>query len=302
VDTIGRVGDLNESRRTQKTMGDPEIPVAFATAVPMGELPTPIPIPSDYATPSAGGTTATTGTHPSLQSVQEELGRSSRIALPRGRSEHINENSIQQLQQQGYTRGLAESLIKTKRNFPLRFFLVDNSGSMQENDGHRFVETKKSSDVKLVSCTRWGEMQETVMYHCQLAGLIDAPTVFRLLNDPGAIHGPQQFTIAESSNSNFDHDLAVATSTIMNSSPGGVTPLVAHLREIRENVAAMESTLRQDGTRVAITIATYVLKISLSLASKIIANAILAIAHLKLFHYTLLHFFAVVTNFAIQLG
>lgn len=27
------------------------------------------------------------------------------------------------------------------------------------SDGHRFVETKKKDDVKVVSCTRWTEIQ-----------------------------------------------------------------------------------------------------------------------------------------------
>lgn len=239
-------------------MADHDIPIAYGTAIPMD----PMPVPMMATAPHTTATTSTTANdgRPSLQAAQGVMGRSSRVNLPQGASEKISENAIKQLQQQGYTRGLAISLIQTKRNFPLRIFLVDNSGSMQEKDGHRLVETARTNEVKLVPCTRWGEMQETVMYHSQMAALISAPTVFRLLNDPGAIHGPQQFSVAERGDAPYlvDQDLSVALSTVMNSEPGGVTPLVQHLKEIRDNVMALEPELRHNGTRVAITIATYV--------------------------------------------
>ncbi|KAL7523169.1 hypothetical protein ACHAXR_000050, partial [Thalassiosira sp. AJA248-18] len=48
----------------------------------------------------------------------------------------VPEQRIQQLTNQGYTRGLATSLAQTIKNFPLRIWVVDNSGSMQNTDGH----------------------------------------------------------------------------------------------------------------------------------------------------------------------
>jgi hypothetical protein len=140
--------------------------------------------------------------------------------------------------------------------FPLRIWIVDNSGSMNTSDGHRLVESPKNDSIKFVNCTRWAEMQQTVDYHTQLAALIRSPTVFRMLNDPGAINGPQQFSIAERGDQFIDEDLAIAQSTIMNSSPSGVTPLVQHLREIRSNILQLEPELRKNGTRVAVVIAT----------------------------------------------
>ena len=105
--------------------------------------------------------------------------------------------------------------------------------------------------------TRWKEMQETVEYHAQMAALLQSPTVFRLLNDPGRVVGPQQFSVAERDPTQFlDEDLAVATSTIQNAAPGGVTPLTGHLREIRENVILLEPQLRKNGTKVVVVLAT----------------------------------------------
>lgn len=38
--------------------------------------------------------------------------------------------------------------------------------------------------------------------------------------------------------------------------PGGVTPLIQHIQEIRQSVAELEPQLRADGCRVAIILAT----------------------------------------------
>ena len=158
-------------------------------------------------------------------------GRSSRVGLPTGKSYKLGDSDIRALQEQGFTRGLAQTLTRNNAAFPLRFWVVDNSGSMNIRDGHRIIETSQKNNVKLVDCTRWSEIQQTVEYHCQMASLLKAPTVFRLLNDPGKIAGPQQFSIAERGEDKIDEDLAVAMQTMRNTSPGGVTPLADHVRE-----------------------------------------------------------------------
>ena len=76
--------------------------------------------------------------------------------------------------------GLAKSLFSNAIEFPLRIWVVDNSGSMSITDGHRFVETSNSKQVKVVSCTRWAEIKETVLYHAEISALLQAPTVFRV--------------------------------------------------------------------------------------------------------------------------
>jgi hypothetical protein len=95
-----------------------------------------------------------------------------------------------------------------------------------------------------------------VEHHAQLAAILEAPTVFRMLNDPGRMAGPQQFSIAERGEDLIAEDLALASLTIKNSSPGGVTPLIGHLHEIHAQVAALECQLRATGSKVAIVLAT----------------------------------------------
>eukprot|EP00545_Synedropsis_sp_CCMP1620_P009423 CAMPEP_0119015600 /NCGR_PEP_ID=MMETSP1176-20130426/11282_1 /TAXON_ID=265551 /ORGANISM="Synedropsis recta cf, Strain CCMP1620" /LENGTH=390 /DNA_ID=CAMNT_0006968907 /DNA_START=136 /DNA_END=1308 /DNA_ORIENTATION=+ len=209
---------------------DPDIPIVSATVV--GAIPVP-------------------GDRPILMK-----GRSSRVHVPSQKSYKLRDDELLALQDQGFPRGLAKTLTHNNSAFPVRMWVVDNSGSMRIADGHRIVETRSSSNVKLVDCTRWSEIQQTVEYHARMAYLLKAPTVFRLLNDPGKIVGPQQFSIGEKGFNMLDDDLAVALQTMQNASPGGVTPLCEHIREIRDNVVAMSPTLREDGTKVAIILAT----------------------------------------------
>mmetsp|Transcript_27173 Transcript_27173/g.44910 ORF Transcript_27173/g.44910 Transcript_27173/m.44910 type:complete len:397 (+) Transcript_27173:237-1427(+) len=186
-----------------------------------------------------------------------EKGRSHRVVVPQNpSSKQLNSNEIQTLQAQGYTSGLIQSIARNNMTFPLRIWVVDNSGSMSINDGHRMVETGNNKDVRFVDCSRWAEIKETVEYHAQIAALLEAPTVFRLLNDPGKMCGPQQFSVAERGPDFIAEDLNIALNTIKSATPSGVTPLAEHVREIRENVRAMQEQLSENGQKVVIVLAT----------------------------------------------
>ena len=130
------------------------------------------------------------------------------------------------------------------------------SFSFPSHQGNRIIATKRKDDVKVIPCTRWKELQGTIEYHAQMAALLQAPTIFRLLNNPGAVVRPQQFAVATRGSEYIDADLSTALSTIMNASPGGVTPLVHHIREIQQEVAAMAPALTARGQRVAIVLAS----------------------------------------------
>jgi len=174
-------------------------------------------------------------------------------AAARGQSDPIDESSINMLLAQGYTRGLANSLNDTKKAFAKRIWIVDNSGSMNCTDGHRFVETRCKNDVKMVPCSRWEEIQECVQYHIQLACSIGAPTEFRFLNDPGAHVGPQRFIVAE--DSTYDRSKE-AMDIVRRARPTGVTPLTAHVMDIHREIRSIAPQLRAQGQKVAIVIAT----------------------------------------------
>jgi Mg-chelatase subunit ChlD len=250
IASFSRICSLPERRRRVNSdpfrlmnynakMTNPDIPVVYATPLPMN--------------PQFG---ATNGNTPPKQSLAHN--GSTRVFLPHEQQPHraLTESELRALRDQGYTDGLCQALARNNAIHVLRIWIVDNSGSMNSNDGHRLVETKQANDVKVVGCTRWTELQECVNYHVQLAALLEAPTVFRMLNDPGRVNGPQQFSIAERGPQMIGQDVSIALQTMRNSRPEGCTPLSRHIREIRDNVISMEASLRQNGTRVVIVIAT----------------------------------------------
>jgi hypothetical protein len=166
----------------------------------------------------------------------------------------IPESILKRLVDQGFTHSLARSLNETKQAFALRIWVIDNSGSMQKADGHRIIDNGKS-DVFMVNCSRWEEIRECVEYHIQLADIIDAPTRFRFLNDPGTRVGPQKFAIKDGSHA---HQLQAheALSLMRRAQPSGCTPLTEHIMEIYTEIFEMVPELRRTGQKVAIILAT----------------------------------------------
>jgi hypothetical protein len=171
------------------------------------------------------------------------------------RNDPLSEKQMDQLQQQGFTQGLAKSLEDMKEVFALRFWVVDNSGSMQKPDGHRIISSDQKS-VKMIPCSRWDEIVECVEYHIRLAALIEAPTRFRLLNNPGANIGAQQFSVAEDSSTPIPQQVQEATRIMRRARPGGCTPLTSHILEIHNEISQMAPELRRLGKKVVIVIAT----------------------------------------------
>lgn len=114
---------------------------------------------------------------------------SSRFQLPQAGISSLSDDTIQGLMDQGYTRGLAEALECNNLELPLAIWIVDNSGSMSKLDGHRVVQESNTGTMKLSSCTRWAEMQQTVEYHARLAATLQSPTVFRYAFPPVFFEG-----------------------------------------------------------------------------------------------------------------
>jgi len=174
--------------------------------------------------------------------------------------ERLNEKQVMQLVKQGFTPSLARSLDRAKDAFALRIWIVDNSGSMREADGHRIVDDMmgNANSIRFVDCTRWEEIRSTVEYHMQLASLIKAPTRFRMLNPARDFETAggliTELSIGMNGDLPFEADDKMAQ--LRRIQPEGSTPLTQHMREIREELIAMAPELRQTGQRVSIVIAT----------------------------------------------
>lgn len=162
---------------------------------------------------------------------------------------------VQCLMQQGFTRGLAHSVYRhSKEAFALRIWVLDNSGSMINYDGRKLVETKKRNQIKWVVCSRWEELKACAQYHAQMAGLLQAPTKFKLLNPPG--HVPQCYGVGELGLDMVDEEIQSFFNTLSETHPSGVTPLAWHLRDIYKMLAPMRDELRAEGKQVVVCLAT----------------------------------------------
>lgn len=170
-------------------------------------------------------------------------------SLVRAKSCFLVEEQRVDLEEMGYPRGLAAELGKNRSLFPARFWILDNSGSMLNNDGHTIRGTNS------VPCTRWSELQETIAYHAELAAVLQATSHFRMLNDPGFRAGPQEFSIADQGRTARE-EIANVQKIMQTAKPFGPTPLTGHLLDIADRIAEMEPTMRGRGLEAVVIIAT----------------------------------------------
>jgi hypothetical protein len=81
-----------------------------------------------------------------------------RAAVVESFSRKIDEKGARgYLQEFNWPSGLADALILNVNKIPIRFVLVDDSGSMCKNDGLRIVG--KQNNTKIISCTRFAHLK-----------------------------------------------------------------------------------------------------------------------------------------------
>ena len=152
------------------------------------------------------------------------------------------------LKSKDWPKGLIEALLKDINRVPVRFFVIDDSGSMNAKDGS-FVEKGKGGSDKIVTTTRWGELSQAMSFHASLAHAAGIPCEFRLLN------GADPCVIGIGNKSESEDSLKFLQ-MVMEEPPAGQTPLCAHISAVVTNIRAMEETLRDNNQRAAVIIAT----------------------------------------------
>lgn len=177
-----------------------------------------------------------------------------------------------------WPRGLQMALLKNLTKVPVRFFVCDDSGSMSANDGQKIVPVDDSSTTgannrqgtavspappastsnsnnetfyRFVNCTRWNELVLALEFHAGLAHACGAPSEFRMLNSCMPVVIGDRIRDPEGLNYNyFMKDVLYAVTPI------GKTPLCRHLGEIIEKIKMLAPTLRANGQKAAVIIAT----------------------------------------------
>ncbi|CAB9507498.1 expressed unknown protein [Seminavis robusta] len=167
-----------------------------------------------------------------------------------GRSPYrlIGDHSVARLRGEGYTNGLIQTLAELKQTVAKQVWIVDDSGSMLSYDG-KLIQGEGLP--KFTKCTRWEELQQTVIEHIKLAGALQLPTSIRLLN-----RKERDLNICLIPGSNVEHDVEHCVDVLWKSGPNAGTPLKRHIVEVRRDVENRKGELEAAGKVVSIVIAT----------------------------------------------
>jgi len=168
------------------------------------------------------------------------------------RDDHKGETSIQGYQRAGVGYGLALALARQDEEVALRVFLLDNSGSTAEKDGH--VVTQTGGHYKSVPSTRWEEIRSMAIDQARWNSDLGVRSEFILVNPPcpeQPMEGRSYFVI-DPARGHGEAQVAALTTFLNAISPNGPTPLVPRLRELRKRLA----TELPPGRRVMLSIVT----------------------------------------------
>jgi hypothetical protein len=188
-------------------------------------------------------------------------------AQPAPGGQVFDENGIvQYLTANGWPNGLQRAFRKNLSTVCKRFFILDNSGSMATNDGHRIV----GEGVRKVSApsSRWAELGDFTRFHAGLAEAGKIESEFRLLN------GSPPLLVGSGTDDGVNYRRLME---YMSNSPSGGTPLCYHISQVIAEIyrkfvlhpflryyfllllsfcPAMVGHLRNTGQRVVVVIAT----------------------------------------------
>jgi len=151
--------------------------------------------------------------------------------------------------------GIAAQLRDSVSDFPFRYWIIDNSGSMATADGHKQIETVDKGGktrVNDVTVSRWEELGDSILWHASLAANLSAHTEFRLLNAPGR-GCPQKLVCGAGHDPQAEVD---AVRNMLRTSPTGRTPLCEQIRIVAEDIAARAPELRSAGKRCVLVVAS----------------------------------------------
>eukprot|EP00607_Mallomonas_marina_P008862 CAMPEP_0182424318 /NCGR_PEP_ID=MMETSP1167-20130531/10517_1 /TAXON_ID=2988 /ORGANISM="Mallomonas Sp, Strain CCMP3275" /LENGTH=333 /DNA_ID=CAMNT_0024604043 /DNA_START=145 /DNA_END=1142 /DNA_ORIENTATION=+ len=144
-----------------------------------------------------------------------------------------------------WPQGLQTQLIRGIYQTPIRFIIVDNSGSMITSDGRQFLTNGQNG--RYVKCSRWTELTSTLRFHAALAESARAPTEFRLLNDAPPI------ILGMGDDNGQRHQFLLS---LLDQSPSGRTPICKHIREIIGRITQLAPQLRANNQKAVLIIAS----------------------------------------------
>lgn len=164
----------------------------------------------------------------------------------------------------GMPPGLTKAMAMSIESFPVRFVVVDNSGSMQSMDGQRLAKLSNGT-FKKIQASRWAELGEMVKEMAEVAVNLGAETHFHLLNPTPSGQffvvgdAPDETTGEKTKSPVGRAGTSVELSSIkevMATSPSSTTPLTESVQKIINLIAPAAPQLRANGQKCVVVLAT----------------------------------------------
>jgi hypothetical protein len=192
-----------------------------------------------------------------LPPILLEAGRQSSLRWPKALCDEVIQSfgtavdeaaGTKFMNKHNWTKGMQSAFFTSTKKIPIRFFIVDDSGSMNNNDGHRIIRTGsgKMAPAKMIQCTRWAELSDSLKFHAKLSETCKTPSEFRLLN------GADLVMVGLG---NHPEGLQFSNE-VLDEQPAGQTPLCRHVNDVVSAIKQMEPQLRAQGKKAAVIIAT----------------------------------------------
>ena len=144
-----------------------------------------------------------------------------------------------------FPTGLIETIVESSIRAGPRYYVVDDSGSMDTGDGERIIHSDtRAGEANHVHCTRWEELGDSLRFHAGLVHASKMQAQFRFINGPRT-HMPGD------GKRGMDKILSV-----LDDPPSGVTPLCRHMKEVVDEIEHFAPALRQHRRKAIICIFT----------------------------------------------
>ena len=160
--------------------------------------------------------------------------------------QNINEGALREyLEKNGYPPGLIEIVTHSCIRAGPRYYIVDDSGSMDTGDGARVMYSDtRMGEANHIHCSRWEELGDSLLFHAGLITASNMVATFRFLNGP-RINFPQ------------DGEKGLKKiQSVLEDPPSGVTPLCKHLKLFIDEIEHNAHSLREHRRKAIICIFT----------------------------------------------
>ena len=151
------------------------------------------------------------------------------------------------MEKHSFPLGLAQQAVASAKAFPIRFWIVDNSGSMGLPDGQKLAKDSTGT-FKMIQATRWQELLKDIEDAGTLSQTVGSRTEFYPINP---VDNPPLVVTGDGQSG----EVAAVCAGL--GAPHNGTPLAETTKRVADKIAGMvEQSLLMPGEKACVVIAT----------------------------------------------